>query len=184
MGEQFKGTADFDETYELYKNIVLQTAAFYTRNKYTAEDIMQEVFLRYYVYIKHAKVNKEKQWLLTTTKNMAYNYVRDHKRETLIDVNEQTEDFFGSDESTESLFFKKLWNIEVLSSTNTILDALFQKNEKWYDAVTLVYCMEKPQKEVAECMGMSVEALQSMLYRAKNWIKKHYKAEFERVDDT
>ena len=52
-------------------------------------------------------------------------------------------------------------------------------NERWYEAVTLTYCLEKSQREVAEIMGVSVEVLHSMLYRAKKWIRKNYEDQFE-----
>ncbi len=182
MGEESLRKAEFDTTYEKYKDVVLQTAVLCTHNQHTAEDIMQEVFLRYYIYMGHTKVTKVKAWLLITTKNMSYNYVRDHKRETLIDVDEQSADFFGSDNSAENIFFKKLWRWDVLSSTNTILDALYHKNQKWYDAVTLVYCMEKPNKEVAKCMGITEDALQGRLTRAKQWIKDNYSSEYNHIN--
>ena len=30
-------------------------------------------------------------------------------------------------------------------------------------------------------MGMSLDSFQSMLYRAKNWIKKHYREEYDHI---
>lgn len=177
------GRAEFDTIFEQYKDVVIQSAALCTRNQHTAEDIAQEVFLRFYIYIGHTKVDNAKSWLMTTAKNMAYNYVRDHFRETLIDVDAEVEELFGSIEGPESVFFEKLWNWETYECANTILDGLQRKNARWYHAVTLVYCMEKPQNEAAKCMGLSVDALQSMLYRAKRWIKRHYRKEFDYVDD-
>ena len=40
-----------------------------------------------------------------------------------------------------------------------------------------VYLLEKPQKEVAREMGISLEVLHSMLYRAKKWIRKKLREE-------
>ena len=37
-------------------------------------------------------------------------------------------------------------------------------NPSWYEAVTITYVLEKPQKEVAEIMGVKLETLHSMLY--------------------
>lgn len=176
--------AEFDATYQEYKDIVLQTAMLSTHNRHTAEDIMQEVFLRYYIYMGHTEVTKAKSWLLVTAKNMSYNYVRDHKREILVDVDEQTAEYFGSDKSPEDKFFAKLWRWDILSSSNTILDALYKKNEKWYYAVILVYCMEQSNKEVAKCMGITEDALQGRLTRAKQWIKHNYSDEYNRISKT
>ena len=51
--------------------------------------------------------------------------------------------------------------------SETILKALKAKNEKWYDAITYVYCMERKQQEVADAMGITLDSLDSMLRRAK-----------------
>ena len=144
---------------------------------------MQETFLRYYIYMEHTRVENTKNWLLTTAKNITLNYIRDNSRAICLDLEEDEEGAYGLGESGEEIFFDKLWRREVLRSADMILDALYRRNRRWYDAVTLVYCMEKPQKQAAECMGMSLESLQSMLYRARNWIKKHYSEEYDHIHE-
>ena len=120
---------------------------------------------------------------MTTTRNIALNYRRDRSREQLVDFEEFGEDKMDCSESTETIFFRKLWKREVFTSTITILDALYEKNRRWYDAVTLVYCMERPQKEVAECMGVNLDTLHSMLYRARNWIKEYCREEYDHIHE-
>lgn len=58
----------------------------------------------------------------------------------------------------------------------TILDALYEENENWYEAITMVYCLEKT-KDVAESMGISIQALTGVLYRARKWVKIHYNSD-------
>ncbi|HIX98352.1 sigma-70 family RNA polymerase sigma factor [Faecalicatena contorta] len=183
VGIEFIGRQGFDAVYEKYKNLIFQTAFLYIKEWYAAEDIMQETFLRYYIYMEHTRVENTKYWLLTTAKNITLNYIRDNSRSTVLDMEDEEEGVYGSVEGGEEIFFDKLWRKEVLEAADTILDALYRKNRRWYDAVTLVYCMEKPQKEVAACMDMSLESLQSMLYRARNWIKKNYREEFDHIHE-
>lgn len=183
MEIEFIGRSEFDAIYEQYKDKVFQTAMMYIKEWHAAEDIMQEAFLRYYIYMGHAKIGNTGQWLLATTRNIALNYKRDHGREQVVDFEEFGEDKLGTSKSGENIFFQKLWKREVLTSTTTILDALYEKNRRWYDAVTLVYCMERPQKEVAECMGVNLDTLHSMLYRARNWIKEHYREEYDHIHE-
>ena len=78
----------------------------------------------------------------------------------------------------------KLEECEVRGYTGDILEALYRKNERWYDAITFTYLLEKPQKEVAEIMGVSPEVLYSMLYRAKRWIRKNYKGRQDHLHET
>lgn len=183
MGIEFIGRPGFEAVYDKYKDLIFQTAFLYLKEWYGAEDIMQETFLRYYIYMEHTRVENTKSWLLTTAKNIALNYIRGKRRSTSVEVTEEEEPLFGLEQSTEEVFFDKLWRREVIRSADTILEVLYRKNRKWYDAVTLVYCMEKPQKEVAECLDMSLESLYSMLYRAKNWVKKHYREEYDHINE-
>lgn len=60
---------------------------------------------------------------------------------------------------------------------------LFEENKRWYDAIMAVYLLEKPQKEVAREMGISLEVLHSMLYRAKKWIRKNYEKKYRYLDE-
>ena len=50
VGIEFIGRQGFDAVYEKYKNLIFQTAFLYIKEWYAAEDIMQETFLRYYIY--------------------------------------------------------------------------------------------------------------------------------------
>lgn len=173
--------SEFDVIYAANSEGVLQMAMLHTRNLHIAEDIMQEVFLRYYIYTEHNQVESARGWLLKATRNMASNYRRDHRREILVDIGETEIRMFGFDKSAESLFFKKMWKRESLYTTGTILGALYKKNIKWYRAVTLVYCMEYSYKEAAECLEITENALDGILRRAKKWIQENYAEEYNQI---
>ena len=85
--------------------------------------------------------------------------------------------------SLEDDFFTKLKDKEYHELAETIFSRLYEENPRWHEALTITYLLEKPQKEVAEIMGVSLSVLHSMLYRAKQWIKKNYEEEFERLND-
>lgn len=173
--------AEFDAVYEAHKDSVYQTALLYTRHPHAAEDIMQEAFLKYYIYTECNRVESVKGWLMTTARNMARNYIRDHRRETPVDLKETKVLMFSPERSTEDLFFKRLWKGERLDITYTILHALNGKNVKWHRAVTLVYCMEYSYREAAECMEITEDALDGILRRAKKWIKEDYEEEYNHI---
>ena len=173
-----RGRAGFDESYEAYKDVVLRTALLYTRNQHAAEEITQNVFLKFYIYMEHTNVENVKAWLITTTKNLAFNYVRNHQREVPVDMEENGDSLCGIVDSIDDTYFRRLEEREAARLYDSILDALFRENERWYEAVTLTYCLDKPQKEVADCMGIPLNSLHSMLYRARNWIKKRYESEY------
>ena len=63
-----------------------------------------------------------------------------------------------------------------------ISEEMYKKNPRWYEAMVLVYYMDMPQVKVAELMGVNLRTLHSLLHRAKNWIKKNYKVEYEEMN--
>lgn len=174
--------AEFDAVYEMYHNSVYQVAAHVTNNLHTAEDITQDVFLKYYLYTASSEVKSPKTFLLTLSNRLSLNYLRDNKYETVLDMEEHEEDFPDEEANPESIFFKKLWSSDTLVYSEVILDALKKKNESWYDAVTYVYGMARKRKDVAEAMGISVTALDGLLKRAKNWIEENYRNEHDHIN--
>ena len=65
-----------------------------------------------------------------------------------------------------------------------IFRELYQKKARWYQAVTLVYYVDMPQKEAAKQMGVTLYALEGMLKRARKWMIKRYKEEYDRLHNT
>ena len=53
-------------------------------------------------------------------------------------------------ESAEEHVFHKILQKEKVGYGWTILDALYEENENWYEAITMVYCLERKQKELQQ----------------------------------
>ena len=177
MNKDIMSSAEFGEIYEKYKDDVLQTAMLYL-SIHTAEDITQEAFLKFFTLKPEIEVANIRGWLMTVTKNLAFNYVRDNKKIISVDVEASKDNLFGYGDSTEDIYFERIhddWSVELRDS---ILDQLYRENKRWFEAITLTYNLKKPQQEVAERMGISLETLHSLLYRAKKWIRKHYESEY------
>lgn len=181
MGVNSDDNDRYTELYYANVNAVYKTALYYSGNQHTAEEIVQEVFYKLYINRKNINMDAVNSWLLTTAKRMALNYKRDYGREVPseeIYENTKNEMYIESPEEDSII---KLYHSECQELLDRILDELYCVNARWYDAVAITYLLEKPQKEVAECMGVSLEVLHSMLYRAKKWIQKNYKEEYERL---
>lgn len=126
-------------------------------------------------------------WLFTTAKNAALNYKKKHSREIFeIDENwdseEDTEKNEAQVKSAEEQFLEDELQKQRLELHGKIFTNLMEKNERWYDAIVLVYYMEMPQAKAAELMGIRLEVLHSLLHRAKKWIKKKYGTEYEEMN--
>ncbi len=173
------GKTAFSAIYEANVDCVYHTALYYSGNHHAAEEITQNVFVKLYINMDNVNMKAVNTWLLTTVKHMALNYKRDNERITLI------EEVIFKDEPGESLedgFIRKLREKEHRELAENIFSELYHVNERWYDAVMITYFLEKPQKEVAEAMGVSLEVLHSMLYRAKQWIRRNYEEKYRHLD--
>lgn len=110
-----------------------------------------------------------------------------HSREIFeIDENWDSEEDIEKNEvqinSAEEQFLEDELQKQRLELHEKIFTNLMEKNERWYDAIVLVYYMEMPQAKAAELMGIRLEVLHSLLHRAKKWIKKKYGTEYEEMN--
>ena len=174
------GKQAFDAIYESNLDYVYRTACYYTQNHYQAEEITQCVFIKLYDNIDNVNMQSVNSWPLITTKHMALNYKRDYARETLID-----ELLYDNEvgDSLETCYMTEFDRTKRKELADEIYLRLFEENKRWYDAIMAVYLLEKPQKEVAREMGISLEVLHSMLYRAKKWIRKNYEKRYRYLDE-
>lgn len=179
MGIKSIGKTAFDAVYEANVDAVYYTALRYSPDEHTAEEITQTVFMKLYKNMEHINMEAVTNYLLSAAKHMALNHNRDRKKEILVeDIDEEamlTEDI-------EDEFMEKLYRRDCQDLVEEIFAELYRINERWYDAVTITYLLEKPQKEVAEIMGVSLEVLHSMLYRARKWIRKNFEEEYDHLN--
>lgn len=173
---------EFDRLYDKYAGRVYRTADYYVKDHYAAEEVSQEVFMKLYKNLGDIHMEAVSWWLLATSRNMAMNYQRDRNWEIPVEEIDDRDFEYPLDGLDDCL-------VEVIRQQNycelkeKIFQELYVKNPRWYDAVSITYVLGKPQKEVAESMEISLEVLHSTLYRAKQWIRKHYEEEFHQLDD-
>ena len=115
--------------------------------------------------------------------NERRNHIRHIQKETLVPDIENEMDNIVYLESLEDTFLSNLETKVRAEFAQQIYAELYEKNKRWYEAVTITYILQKPQKEVAETMGISLGGLQMMLYRAKNWIRKRYQKQYEHLNE-
>lgn len=178
MSSQNKDKSGFERIYIEQRELIFRVARNNSdNNEHVAQEITQEVFLKLYKHFDTFDEDYLVKWLTVTAKNVAKNYKKKMKRETLDgDIGLTAE--LRTDhtiESAEDSVLDEMNRREKILFGDSILEALYEKNERWYDAITMVYCMGKKQSDVAEELGISLEVLHSVLYRAKQWIKKNYR---------
>ena len=158
----------FEACFLKYKNLVMRFVIDETGDYQAAQEICQQVFVRYYEYMDRVSPDFEKAWLMRCTRNAIIDYLRKNKRrkelflETPIgEVREVSED--------------KMNHRELLGK---ILAGVRKVNEQWYEILMLLCVEQCTHEETAQRQGISVMVLRARLYRARAYVRKHYGAEY------
>lgn len=180
MKNEIVSVKDFEKIYDAYVNEVLNKVTGYVHNREKAYEITQSAFLQFYTHHENVDDEKARQWIHKTARNLAFNELKKSKREYLDEqIHERLNEYY-QEPSTEELVFEKMQTNELKEFKGEVFEGLYLKNPRWYEAISLIYVLGKPQKVVAEEMGMDLESLHSMVYRAKRWIKQSYKEKYDK----
>jgi len=129
-----------------------------------AEEVLQETLMK--AWQEAARYDPEKArlstWLHQIAHNLCIDILRRQRREQPLTENADT--IIGSDESPESLVQTQETQRQLTSAVN----ALSQRHRT---ALILTYYQSLPNRDVAQIMGISVRALESLLVRARRELK-------------
>lgn len=176
-----KENGGFDCIYEAYKDLVFRKAMSYTRNYYTAEEISQTVFMKLFLELQKRELDNPRAWLLEVTKNLALNDNKKSSREIASEDLELLSAIYEWEEDPEGILLSGERDELIIKLHDEIMASLLKKNKRWYDAINLAYSYKMPQEEVAETLGMKLDVIHSVLFRARKWIQKNYKKQYEEL---
>ena len=181
MGYRERNRDKMEKIYRDYESDVYRVCLFFLKDKQAAFDVSQQVFFKFYQHIDEAEIKSVRGYLVRMARNMSFNYLRDTKYEEAKCSIETIGEEAALVLSVEELFFGKEKTRQEIELGRNILERLRIHNENWYTAMNLVFCLGKSHEVVADEMGISSEALYSMLYRARKWIYKNYIAEYNEI---
>lgn len=154
----------FDDLYQKYAGMIFRTSYNYLLNKDDAEDIVQEVFIKYFISNKiFNDDNHEKAWILTVTANLSKNVLRSKSRRNLeFDDTMKIIDNKIEKAITEHLDLER--TMEELAPNQRL-------------AIYLFYYEQIPIKNIAKIMKSNENTVKSHLLRAKSKMKLHLEKE-------
>lgn len=167
-----------EKLYRTYENDVYKTCLHFAKDEHIARDMTQKTFFSIYDHYDNVKPGRIRPYLIRTAKNITMNFLRDFKRlreGQIDDLNDEDLKVL----SVEDVYFREESAKLARALSNDILERLEHKNKRWYELVMMAYYFDIPQEVIAERMGVSVDVIYSRLYRAKQWIRKNYKEEYE-----
>ena len=153
---------------EMHKQYVFTCIFGILRNQKDAEDASQEVWMKIYSSLPRYEDQGFKTWMTRIAVNHAIDCKRQHarKREDLVDelpVKEERE-------SVEARLLKK-------EQKQLVLKHLEEVPDSYREVIEGFYIKEKSYQQLANEHQVQVKTIETKLYRARIWIRKHWKEE-------
>lgn len=154
----------FDNLYQKYAGVIFKTSYNFLLNKEDAEDVVQEVFIKYFTCDKKFNDdNHEKAWILRVTANLCKNILRSKSHKNL-----QLDDAIKVCDSN----FESARNLR-LDLENT----MFELTPNQRMAIYLFYYEQIQIRDIAKIMKTNENTVKSHLSRAKSKMKRYLEKE-------
>lgn len=144
-----------------YSEMIYHIALRYLDTKEDAEDIVQEVFVRYISYIKEGNTfnteEHEKCWMIRVTMNLCCNEISSAKRRKTL------------------LFKDSLYCEFEVSSENLLADAIKKLDVKYREVFELFYIDDLKISEISKVLNISEANVKTRLKRARDTVKDYIK---------
>lgn len=162
----------FEELLNRHKDRVFTTIYLIVKDRYTAEDLMQEVFIKAIRTIKSGKYNEEGKflpWILRIAHNLSIDHFRKSKRYPMI-VMEDGSSVFNSLDFSESSIEEQ----HIKEDTHNLLKAYIKElPDSQREVLIMRHYMKMSFQEIADATDVSINtALGRMRYALINLRKK------------
>lgn len=141
---------------EKYADTVFRICILHLKNKNDAEDIFQEVFLKFALNDKEFEnANHEKAWIIRVTINACKDLIKSFFRSRTISIDEL---ICVADEEKEDLSY--------------VLEAVLKLPVKYRNAIYLHYYEGYSALEIGEILGKNENTVYSILSRGRSMLKE------------
>ena len=156
----------FEQVMEFYMPMVYRIAFSRLGNTHDAEDITQDVFLKYYkADLDYNDEEHRKAWLIRCTINATKSLVtsawfRHRASDEGLENMEENGDIPGSD-----------GDIEKIERKNAVMSAIMQLPEKYRTVIHLFYFEDMSVAQISKATGIRETTVKSQLSRARDMLK-------------
>ncbi len=165
----------FKTLVERYQTLVISTCYSLLGNRQDAEDVAQEVFIKVYQEAKGFRgESKISTWLYRIAVNLSLNWRRKRKWDRFLDIfafwkQEEGGNAYPFETETEDRPDRVIESKERKRILSLALDALPERQRA---AITLHKYQGLSYQEIAEVLGTSLAAVESLIHRAKLNLQK------------
>ena len=147
-----------------YGNDVLRTAYSYVKDRFTAEDIFQDVFIKAYKNLDNFREESGiKTWLIRITINTCKDYLKSAYNRKVVPMMEFKEDSLTSEDDFEE--------VENKDRDRFVKETVMTLPEGYREVLLCVYYHEMSVAETAESLGIAEGTVKSRLSRARELMK-------------
>jgi RNA polymerase sigma-70 factor, ECF subfamily len=172
-----------EELYNLFKNKVYNTVISYIQNLSDAEEITQDIFIEIFRSIHKFKSESNlSTWIYRITVNKSLDFIRYTKRKKRISFVTR---IFKSDTGEFNIdvpdFIHPGIEMEMRESSAILFKAIDMLPENQKTAFILSKIEGLSNNEISEVMKTSLSSVESLLFRAKQNLRKYLSSKFDEL---
>ena len=159
--------AFMEQLYSQYNRLIFSEINKIVKNRWDAEDIVQTVLVKLIGKISLLQGldrNRLVNYIIVASRNTAYNYLRDNKRETEFPFDET----FDVPDNTLVSAEERLITMEMIESAGAAWQALDERSRRLLE---MRYYLEKTDAEIAQEVGVAADSVRMLLTRARNKLR-------------
>lgn len=164
-------TRSYEELVRRYERLVGRVLYPYARRETSVEDLVQETFLRAYDRLETFNPDyRFKTWLLAIANNLGVDTLR--RRREIVEFNQEVH--AGAAHGPEAVALEA-------DRSRAVQEAIMTLPETYSVPLILRYTEEMSYAEIAEVLGITVPAVKSRLFRARNMLAEKLRDEGEAI---
>ncbi|WP_191297159.1 RNA polymerase sigma factor [Paenibacillus sp. PL91] len=160
---------------QAYGPYIYRTVFAVLHSPHDAEDITQEVLLQIYRSLPNCRLDGLKTWITRIAVNRAIDFKRSKARrpEELIDSEEMSDKL---QEDAASMPAAEQLAIEQ-EDRQHVRERVGEMPDNYREVVTAYYMEDKSYEQIAAETGLELKSVESRLYRARSWMRRHWRKE-------
>jgi RNA polymerase sigma factor (sigma-70 family) len=156
--------------YEKYRPFLYRTIFPIAKTPEDTEEVLQDVFMNIFHSLPNYQQQGLKTWIARIAVNKAIDFTRKKQRKPKEESSDRELNLVDGRNQPEQILFEKEKRLDLQRKLQDV-----PKNYR--EVLTAFYLEEKSQREIAEIQGVQEKTIEMKLYRARRWVKEHWKEE-------
>lgn len=148
---------------------LLRFASKILRNQDTAQEVVQDVFVKLWEKFEDKDLGFESQWLFTVTRNACFDLLRKNKK-AHVDISAYSEEIPDEKDSAEKVLEKR-------SEENRLLVHLENLPPEQKEILQLKFAEKKSYAEISKITGMSTNHIAVFVFNIMKKLRNNYSKE-------